>query len=134
MKISHNILRVGLGLMLFTFGLNKFLWFMPDFKFEGFPEAEYLFKALRYSGAEPTGHGYILALTGITEAIVGLLLVIKKWVPFALVLLMPISVNIIFFHMFTYINPINLGPAFLVFIGNCYLVYIYRDAYRAMFK
>ncbi len=134
MKTINIIIRVGIGLMLLVFGLNKFLWFMPDFKFDGFPEGEFLFKALRYSGLEPTGKGYILGLVGITEIVTGLLLVIKKWVPLALVMLMPLSINIVLFHLFVFLNPINLGPAFLVLAANCYLMYLNWDAYRTMFR
>ena len=131
MKILHLVLRLGLGLMLLAFGLNKFFWFLADFDFTGYPEAEYLFNALRYSGAEPTGKGYIMGLVGITEAIVGLLLVMKKWVPFALVMLVPISINIVLFHAF--VNLPNIGPALLVAAVNAYLMYKNWDAYRAMF-
>ena len=45
MKWVNLILRIGLGLMLLMFGLNKFFWFMPDFDFTGYPEADHLFKA-----------------------------------------------------------------------------------------
>jgi len=134
MKVFHTFLRIGLGVILLAFGLNKFLWFMPNFKFDDFPEAEYLFKAMRYSGAETTGHGYLLDLVGATEFFVGLLLVIKKWVSLALVVLMPVSVNIILFHVFTFFNPVYLVPAVLVFVVNTYLMYIYRDSYRPIFK
>lgn len=134
MKIFHTVLRVGLGLMLLVFGLNKFLWFMPDFKFDGFPEAKYLFDAMHFSGAAPTGKGYLLGLVGATEIFAGLLLVIKKWVPLALVVLMPVSVNIIFFHLFVYLNPVNLGPAFLVAGVNVYLMYLNWDSYKSLFS
>ena len=49
MKRFHTILRIGLGLMLLAFGLNKFFWFMPDFDFTGYPEADHLFSSLRFS-------------------------------------------------------------------------------------
>ncbi len=132
MKILHLILYIGLGLMLLAFGLNKFFWFMPDFDFTGYPEAEYLFKSLRFSGPEPTGKGYIMGLVGITEAVVGLLLILRKWVPFALVVLVPISVNIVLFHAF--VNLPNIGPAILVAVLNAYLMYKNWDAYKALFR
>ena len=131
MKIVHLILYIGLGLMLLGFGLNKFFWFMPDFDFAGYPEAEYLFKSLRFSGAEPTGKGYIMGLVGITEAVVGLLLILRKWVPFALVALVPISVNIVLFHAF--VNLPNIGPAILVALLNAFLIYKNWDSYKPLF-
>ncbi|MBX2826724.1 MAG: DoxX family membrane protein [Flavobacteriaceae bacterium] len=133
MKIFHIILRVGLGLMLLAFGLNKFLWFLQDFDFTGFPEAQHLFDALRYSGPEAgSGKGYIMHLVGLTEVIVGLLLVIKKWVPFALVMLVPISINIVLFHAF--VNLPNIGPAIVVALVNAYLMYKHWDHYRPLFS
>lgn len=133
MKIVNIILRVGLGLMLLLFGLNKFFWFLQDFDFSGYPIAEHLFDTLRYSThEESTGSGYIMNLVGLTEVIVGLLLVIRKWVPFALVMLVPISINIVFFHAF--VNLPNIGPAILVAAVNAYLIYKHWDSYKPLFQ
>lgn len=132
MKIFHTLLRVGLGLMLLLFGLNKFFWFLPDFDFTGYPEAQYLFDALRYSGEDAqAGKRYIISLVGVFEAVIGLLLLIKKWVPLALVMLVPISINIVLFHLF--VNLPNIGPAAGVAIVNAYLMYRNWDHYRPMF-
>ncbi len=132
MKWVNIILRVGLGLMLLAFGLNKFFWFMPDFDFSGYPEAEYLFKALRYSWEEPVGKGYLMHLVGLTEVIVGTLLITKKWVPVALAMLVPISVNIVLFHAF--LNLPNIAPAIAVAAVNVYLMIKNREAYATMFR
>ncbi|MDC7994936.1 DoxX family membrane protein [Altibacter sp. HG106] len=132
MKILHLILRLGLGLLLLTFGFNKFFWFLADFDFTGFPEAEHLFKALRYSGQSPTGKGYLMDAVGITEIVVGVLLILKKWVPFALVMLVPISINLVLFHLF--VNLPNMAPAALVLLVNGYLMYVHRGAYRPLFS
>ncbi len=131
MKIFHIILRIGLGLMLLIFGLNKFIWFLQDFDFTGFPQAQYLFDAFRYSWSENNGNGYIMALVGLTEVVVGLLLILKKWVPFALVMLVPISINIVLFHAF--LNIPNIGPAIVVALINGYLMYRNWDTYRTLF-
>lgn len=132
MSALRLILRIGLGLMLLAFGLNKFFWFLQDFDFTGYPEAEYLFNALRYSWSEPAGKGYIMGMVGLTEVLVGLLLVLNKWIPFALVVLVPISINLVAFHLF--VNLPNLGPALLVAIVNAYLIYVNWSAYKPMFK
>lgn len=105
---------------------------MQDFDFTGYPEAKYLFDALRFSGDDSeAGKGYIMALVGLIEAVVGILLLLRKWVPFALVMLVPISINIVFFHAF--VNLPNIGPAILVAVLNAYLMYKNWDAYRSMF-
>ncbi|MDT0555640.1 DoxX family protein [Patiriisocius hiemis] len=132
MKIVNLVIQIGLGIMLLAFGLNKFFWFMPDFDFTGYPEAEHLFNALRFSGDDPeAGKGYIMNLVGLTEAVVGLLLIFRKWVPFALVMLVPISINIVLFHAF--VNLPNIGPAILVAVLNGYLMYKNWEAYKPLF-
>ncbi len=105
---------------------------MPDFDFSAYPQAEHLFKALRYSWHEPVGKGYLMGLVGLTELMVGLLLVLKKWVPLALIVLVPISVNIVLFHAF--VNLPNIGPALLVAIVNGVLIYRHKEKYKPLFK
>lgn len=133
MKLFNMVLRIGLGLMLLSFGFNKFFWFMPDFDFSGYPEAKHLFDTLRFSAHEAVaGKGYIMGLVGLTEIVVGLLLVIKKWVPFALVMLVPISINVVAFHAF--VNLPNIFPAIFVAAANTYLIYKHWDTYRPLFS
>ena len=71
-------------------------------------------------------------MVGATEAIVGLLLVLKKWVPLALVMLVPISINIVMFHLM--VNLPNIVPALLVALLNAYLMSRHWGAYKSMFK
>lgn len=132
MKLFHAILYFGLGFMLLVFGFNKFFWFLTSFDFSGYPEAKYLFEALRFSGSAPTGKGYIMTLVGLTEVTAGLLLILKKWIPFALVMLVPISINLVTFHLF--VNPPNMVPALFVALVNGYLIYIHWESYRALFR
>ena len=106
------VLRILLGLILLIFGANKFLDFMPHMEM---PEA-----AGNLMGAMMAS-GYMLKLVGATEVVVGLLLLVKKWVPFALIVLAPISVNMIFFHLF--LAPAGIGPAAVVTIINGILLY-----------
>ena len=133
MKIVNFILHLGLGLLLLLFGLNKFFWFLTDFDFTGYPLAEHLFNTLRWSSHDVSeGSGYIMNLVGLTEVMVGLLLVLRKWIPFALVMLVPISINIVFFHAF--VNLPNIGPALGVALVNAYLIYTHWDTYKPLFR
>ncbi|HPF09919.1 MAG TPA: DoxX family protein [Flavobacteriaceae bacterium] len=132
MKLFHTILYIGLGLMLLLFGFNKFIWFLQDFDFSGYPEAEHLFKTLRYSSHDEGPKGYLMHFVGGTEILVGLLLVLRKWVPFALVVLVPISLNLVAFHLF--VNLPNIGPALLVALVNGYLIYKNWNAYKPLFR
>ncbi len=116
------ILRILLGAMLVVFGINKFIGFLPDFEFAN-PEAGVFFGALASS--------YVLKTVGLIEIIVGFLLLIGKAVPFALILLAPISVNIILFH--GTLDPPNIGPAIFVFLVNTFLIFKFWDKYKPLF-
>lgn len=113
MKIVNTILRVVFGLILLFFGLNKFFNYLPPFDFGENVGAANLFNAFIDSG-------YMLPLIGGVEALVGLLLVIKKAVPAALLAMLPISVGIILFH--GVLDPANILPGLIVTILNVYLI------------
>ncbi len=115
-------LRIVLGLVLIVFGANKFIGFMPS---PELPEA-----AGNFMGAL-AGTGYMFPLIGAVEVIVGLLLVLKKWVPFALILLAPVAVNMVLFHL--KLAPGGIGPAALVTILNAVLIYTHWDKYKPLF-
>lgn len=116
------ILRILLGLILVIFGANKFLGFMPSMEMPA--PAGNLMGAMMESG-------YLFKLIGVTEIVVGLLLLIKKWVPFALVVLAPISVNIIFFHLF--LAPAGIAPAAVVALLNIVLIYANWNKLKILF-
>ncbi len=116
------VLRIVLGAMLVVFGSNKFIGFIPGFEFAN-PDAGIFFGALADS--------YVLKTVGIIEVLVGLLLLTKKAVPFALILLAPISVNIILFH--ATLDPANIGPGAFVFVANAFLIFKSWSTYKTLF-
>jgi len=116
------VLRIILGLILIIFGANKFAGFMPA---PELPEA-----AGNFMGALAKT-GYMFPLIGAVEVIVGLLLVLKKWVPFALILLAPVAVNMVLFHL--KLAPGGIGPAAIVTILNVILIYANWDKFKPLF-
>ncbi len=88
MKIATLIARILLGLLFLVFGLNGFLHFIP------MPPPTGL--AGQYMGALFLSH--YLAVVFALEAVGGLLLLLNRYVPLALVLLGPVLVNIVLFH------------------------------------
>jgi uncharacterized membrane protein YphA (DoxX/SURF4 family) len=116
------VLRIVLGLILVVFGANKFFNFMPAMEMPA--PAGNLMGAMMDSG-------YLFNLIGVTEVVVGLLLLIKKWVPFALVVLAPLSLNMILFHLF--LAPAGIGPAAVVTLLNIVLIYNNWNNYKALF-
>ncbi len=118
-----TILRIILGLGLLIFGLNKFIGFMP---MPELPEhAANFMQSLKATG-------YVLQLVGVFEVFIGLLLIIKKWVPFALLLLAPITVNIVLFHLF--LDLPGIGGAIVITVINVILIYKYWKVYRPLFQ
>jgi uncharacterized membrane protein YphA (DoxX/SURF4 family) len=117
-----KILRWILALCLIVFGLNKFVGFLPVPQLPD--EAQDFMRSL-------SATGYILYLVGLIEVAIGLLLLLKKWVPFALLALVPISTNILLFHIF--LDLPNILQAILVAGINALLIYKYWKAYRPLF-
>jgi len=118
-----TILRVILGLALLVFGLNKFIGFIPIFDMA--PAGANFLESLESSG-------YVLSVVAVLEIIVGILLLVKKWVPFALILLAPISINILLFHIFLDVSGILV--AIVIATINIILIYKYWRAYRPLFQ
>lgn len=116
------ILRILLGLILVVFGANKFLDFMPHMEM---PEA-----AGNFMGAM-MATGYMLKLVGATEVVVGLLLIAKKAVPFALIVLAPVALNMVFFHLF--LAPAGIVPAAVVTLLTIVLIYDNWNSYKSLF-
>ncbi len=117
-----KIVRMLLGLVLIVFGANKFLHFIP---------AEPLTGAAGEFMNSLGATGYIFPVVGIFEVIIGGLLLFKKWVAFALILLAPISINILLFHLFLDIP--GLGVALLVVVFNAILIYKHWQQYKPLF-
>jgi len=90
MKIASLIARLLLGLIFVVFGLNGFLHFIP------MPPPKGL--AAQFGGAIFASH-YWVVIFGL-QVIGGLLLLVNRFVPLALVVLGPVIVNIFFFHAF----------------------------------
>lgn len=119
-----KIARIVLGVLLIVFGANKFLNFIPMEQPSG-AAGEFL--------SSLASSGYVFPVIGCLEVVIGLLLVIKKWVPFALVLLAPISINILLYHLFLDIPGKGLTVAIAIAAIHVMLIYKYWSSYRPLF-
>jgi putative oxidoreductase len=88
MKTMYLISRLLLGLIFTVFGLNGFLHFIP------MPPPTGL--AAQFLGALFVSH-YLVAVFAIQLA-GGVLLLVNRYVPFALTILGPIVANVVLFH------------------------------------
>ena len=123
MKIATTIIRYLLAIMLIVFGMNKFLHFMP---IPPLPES-----AGAFMGALAAS-GYIMTIVAFVEIGSGILLLINKFKPLALVVLFPIALNAFLFHAF--LDLPGIGGAALLIIMNVFLMFSEKDAYASMLK
>lgn len=123
MNTVAMIARYLLGLAMLVFGANKFLNFMPA---PELPEA-----AGAFMGAL-AGSGYIFPALGVVYLLAGLLLVINKAVPLALVMLVPVSFNIVAFHL--KYAPDGILFAAVVAVLNIFLLYTNWDRFKSLFE
>lgn len=123
MKVATNIARYLLGTVFFVFGIDGFLHLIP---LPPLPA-----EAHDFIGAM-IKTGYLFYLVKATEVAAGALLLSGRFVPFALVLLSPVLLNIVLFHAF--LNAPQEVAAPLVFVGiHLFLVWQYRDYYKTLF-
>jgi putative oxidoreductase len=121
MKIAVLIARILLGLLFLVFGLNGFLNFIH--------------------GPMPTGlAGQYLAVMGgtlyihfvfVVQIVGGLLLLSGQFIPLALVLLGPIIINILLFHVS--MQPSGLPPGLLATVLWFIVFFGVRKAFSGIF-
>ena len=122
MKIIVLIARVLLGLVFLVFGLNGFLNFLS---LGPMPSG----LAGQFMGALFVSHYYwvIAAL----QVVGGVLLLVNRFVPLALVLLGPVIVNILCYHVF--LNHVGAPPAIVVTVLWFIVFYWNRQHFSGIF-
>jgi putative oxidoreductase len=120
-KYIVAISRILLGLIFVVFGLNGFLHFIPGAQLSGV--------ARQFIGAIFASHFYIIVF--LTQIVGGLLLLANRYVPLGLLLLGPVIVNILGFHIF--MSPSNISLA-LVATALWFIVFFrVRGAFSGVF-
>ena len=122
-KVVYTIARVLLGLILVVFGLNYFLQFIPMGEM---PEN------IAAVMAGFTTAGYLLPTVKVIEIVVGLMMLTNKYVKLGAILLAPLSVNFLLFHIV--LAPATGMLAYVVVLINVYLGWYHFDSYRPLFK
>ena len=122
MKIVLLIARLLLGLTFVVFGLNGFLNFLS---MGPMPSG----LAGQFIGALFQSH-YYYVVAGL-QVIGGVLLLANRFVPLALVLLGPIIVNILLYHVF--LNPAGIALAIFVTILWLIVFYGHRQYFSGIF-
>lgn len=125
MNKASTASRYLLGLIYFVFGLNGFLSFLP---IPSMPEA-----ATSFMGALASS-GYFFQFLKGTEVLMGAFLLAGFAVPFAYVVLAPITINIFLFHFFLTPGLQNSALSIFMIILSIVGTYNYKDVFSALLK
>jgi len=123
MKQATKIVSVILGVVLISFGLNKFINFMPAVELSA-PGLEFMGAFIKI--------GYGMTIVAVVEIIAGILIAANVFRALALVALFPIMLNALLFHVF--LDPENMLPAVVTILMNIFLMYAVREKYAPLFK
>lgn len=115
--------RILLGLIFFVFGLNGFLHFMPIPAPPEGAAADFM--------AGLAGTGYFFPLLKATEVAVGLALLTNRFVPLALVVLAPITVNITAYHL---LAPAGLPMALAIVVLQLTVAWHHRATFAPLLR
>ena len=121
MKTTVLIARILLGVIFVVFGLNGFLQFLPQ---PAMPQAAIAF----FGGLAASG--FMLPTLFATQLVGGALLLLGM-VPLGVVILTPVIVHIVEFHLF--LAPAGLPLAVVVATLAAFLAWTHRAAYRPLF-
>lgn len=122
MKVLTLIARLLLGVLFLVFGLNGFLNFLSMG-----PAPSGL--AGQFIGALFQSHYYYVIAA--LQVAAGVLLIVGRYVPLALVLLGPIIVNILLYHIF--LMPAGIVLALVATILWFIVFYAYRQYFSGIF-
>jgi len=117
------VARIILGLIFAIFGPNKLFRFIDMRPSEG--------EAAAFTGALAET-GYFLIFLGIVEVVCGILLLLNKYTRLATIVLLPVTINIVLFHLA--LTPATGGLGYLTFVMNLVLVVAYKEDYKGMLK
>ncbi|MEN8731998.1 MAG: DoxX family protein [Bacteroidia bacterium] len=115
------VVRILVGLIMVVFGANKFLNFMPQPT--EIPEQMGALMGILMTSP-------FMTIIGVLEVLGGLGLILNKFVPLSLTVLIAVLLNAALFHLF--FDPANVVGA-LVFLLLCLvLVYGYKDRFKSL--
>ncbi|TVR47138.1 MAG: DoxX family membrane protein [Puniceicoccaceae bacterium] len=123
MKIAVAIIRILLGVLFLFASVAYFLNLVEPPELEG---------AMEDFSAGLAASGYVFTVIKTLELLCGLAFVSGIFVPLATVLIFPVTVNILFVHLF--LDPAGLPVAVFVTVANLFLAYACRKHYRLLFS
>ena len=123
MKFAIIGARVVLGLIFVVFGLNGFFKFIPT------PE---MTEAAGSLMGALVAAGYFMVVVKLVEVLAGLMILTGRFLPLGLILLAPVSVHILLFHVF--LDPAGLPMAIVIIALQLFLAWAYRDSFGGVLQ
>jgi putative oxidoreductase len=123
MKIVIHTARVLLAVMFLVFGLNGFFHFLPQ---GPLPSG----LAGQFFGVLVASH-YFVAIC-LVQVVSGILFLVNRYVPLALVLIAPVIVNILLYHVL--MNPGGILPGALAAVFWLVVAYGVRPAFAGILQ
>lgn len=130
MKVKMTVPKIArwlLGLIYFVFGLNGLYPFLPMVP-PPMPEAATAFM----NGI--VAAGYFIPFLKVTETVCGLLLLTGFWAPLALVILAPITIQIVLMHGFLTPGLDQLVLPLIMVALHITAATAYKKIYRPLFS
>ncbi len=127
-RLAPKISRYILGLIYFVFGAAGLFNLLPQ------PPPESLPPALSTFMAGIMATGYFFPFLKITETVCGLLLLIGVAPALALIILAPITLNIVLLHAFVTPGLENMIVPLIVLISHVTAATAYWHLYRPLFQ
>lgn len=122
-----KVARILLGLIYLFFGLNFFFHFLHAAPPDPASKAGIFLGGLFNSG-------YFFVFLKTLEVLYGLLLLADWFVPLVLILISPISINILLFHVILAPAAPALVISSLIITLNIYLAWVYREFYAPLVR
>lgn len=123
MKIATIIVRILFGLLYVFSAIMVLFNLAPMPELTGNPKI--FMEGLAASG-------YLLMLIKITELVCGLALIIGIFAPLATVIIFPVTLNILLYHLIT--DRADYGMAIVLLLANLFLAYAYREKYKPLLQ
>jgi len=114
MKTGALVARVFLGGMFVISGINGFFHFIPTTSFI----------------ATMVGAGDFFYVIKFFEIAIGAMILTGIYMPIALIMLIPISVDIFMFHMSRGMSGVPI--AFMIIFAHFFMIYIHRERFETM--
>lgn len=120
----YTILRIVFGFMIIGSGIGMLLGLTTDMEYPSTSANDFM------SALDATG--YFFPFLGIVKIVCGLAIFLNRYAKVALVIFMPVSINMAMFHIF--LDFASGIPAYVILALNTYLLFKNLDDYRSMLK